>query len=121
MIQVKALKSFQSRYGFMRIGNQFWSEEGYVKQLQRVGGMIEIIRDDDAPEAPAVQPERNQAFPRAPHTKGKVSETESQPPLSPDPSLAAPKEDGPAQPSRSLRAGRRSRIKTSISAEPDAK
>ena len=121
MIQVKALKSFQSRYGFMRVGNQFWSEEGYVKQLQRVGGMIEVIRDDEAPIAPEVHPERNQAFPRAPSTKGKVSETDSQPPLSPDPSSAAPKDDGPAPPSPSSRAGRRSRIKTSISAEPDAK
>lgn len=116
MIQAKALKSFQSRYGFMRAGNTFWSEDSYVKQLMRVGGMIEIVQDDDE-----MQPDRVQAFPRAPMTKGKVSETESQPPLSPNPSSAAVKDDGPEQPLPSSRAGRRSTRRTSISAERDAK
>ena len=121
MIQVKALKAFQSRYGFIRAGGTFWSEESYVKQLNRVGGMIEIIRDDEAPVVPAIHPERNQAFPRAPLTKGKVSETDSQPPLSPDPNSAAAKDDGPAPPSSSSRAVRRSTRRTSTPAEPDAK
>lgn len=122
MIQVRMLKTFNTKYGFRRAGETFWSEPGYVKQLERIGGMIEVVRDDEAPIAPAIQPERNQAFPRAPATKGKVSESESQPPpLSESPGSEAAKDDGPATPSPLSRAGRRSRAKTSISAEPDAK
>lgn len=121
MIQVRMLKTFNTKYGFRRAGETFWSEPGYVKQLERIGGMIEVVRDDEAPIAPAIQPERNQAFPRAPATKGKVSETDSQPPLSPDPNSAAAKDDGPATPSPLSRAGRRSRTRTSTPAEPDAK
>jgi len=121
VIQVKALKAFQSRYGFMRPGDQFWSEESYVKQLQRVGSMIEILRDDDAPITPAIEPQRHQAFPAAPLTKGKVSETELQPPLSRDPNSEAAKDDGAEKPLPSSRAGRRSQRRTSTGVEPDAK
>src|SRR4029077_2117124 len=122
VIQVKALKAFQSRYGFMRVGDQFWSEESYVKQLQRVGSMIEIIRDDDAPIAPTHEPANRQAFPRAPQTKGKASETESPlPPLSPNQNLAEAKDVGAVKPLPSSRAGRRSRKPTPTGAGRDAK
>ena len=124
MIQVRMLKTFKTRYGFRRAGETLWIEDDYLKQLNRVGQMVEVIRDDDAPNRPAHEPTNRQAFAAAPlqAAVGKASESGSLPrPLSQNPSSEAVKDDGAEKPLPSLRAGRRSRKQTQTGAARDAK
>jgi hypothetical protein len=111
MIQVRMLKTFNTRYGFRRAGELLWSEEDYIKAL--APGMVEVIRNDDEP----LQPSRVQSFERAPLTKDRATE----PPSSLPATSAEVATNGAEKPSPSSRAGRRSPKPMPIGAARDAK
>jgi len=101
MPQCKALKSFHSdKYGMIRTGTRFSSEQGYALELA-TKGLVEII---NAP----LEPERKQAFTAAPLSKGPQ----------PFPGLADPPGAGEAKPFVSLPAAQASQKPTAQPSKP---
>jgi hypothetical protein len=104
MPQCRALKTFKGRYGLLRSGQIFSAEKGYADALKQKS-MIVILPDDP-------QPQRVQAFQRAPLTQHAGAPSASPPPpVAQD--MAGPKDDGKARPSASSRRAPASRRKTS--------
>jgi hypothetical protein len=104
MPQCRALKTFKGRYGKLRSGQIFSSEKGYADALAQKK-MIVILPDDP-------QPQRVQAFQRAPLTQHAGPPAPNPPsPVAPD--MADPRDDGKARPSASSRRAPASRRKTS--------
>ena len=111
-MQLRAERTFLSRYGMIRMGQNFSAEPGYGQQLV-AGGKAK-------PVPTPLQPDRNQAFKRAPLTKEK-KELPTEPPASESPNTAVPQDDGSARPSLLSRAGRALRKKTPTTAAPVAR
>jgi len=65
MPQCKALKTFDSRYGKVRLGETFAAEQGYAVDLKS-NGLVEILGEKKADR----EPQRTQAFVGAPLNKG---------------------------------------------------
>jgi hypothetical protein len=97
-----ALKSFQSKYGFIRQGSPFTAEKSYGLDL--IG--LKLARESK----PDLQPQRVQAFAKAPQTKGK--DPPASPPPPENPTMAGSTDDGPAKPSLLSRVVRASRRRT---------
>ena len=104
-VQARARATFKSRYGLIRTGQIFTSEKAYADEMV-IRGNVEIIADKP-------QPDRHQAFARAPLIAGKGHATENQPHPSQNLDSAAPQDNGTAKPASSSPQGRRSKRKTS--------
>jgi hypothetical protein len=99
-MQMRAIVTFQSRYGFIRTGEVFTAEDGYAQQL-RIGGKA-VYEPEER------KPDRTQHFPAAPEKK-----TDDPVPSTPPPSESErPKVSGTVQPSALSRAVRRLTKKT---------
>ncbi len=110
-MQCRALKTFQSRYGFIRTGEIFTAEEHIGKDyLNR--GMVKI--EPDRPDrSQLLKPDRTQVLPEAPLKK---DEPTPRPPES-----EKQQEGGQERPSVLSRAARRLRRKTASTPAPAAK
>jgi hypothetical protein len=95
-MRVRAIATFQGRYGFVRTGEIFLAEDAYAHDL------IAKKKVKLEPERQQPEPDRKQAHPEAPRKKTEPTE----PPASESHASAAPKADGPAKPSVLSRAGR---------------
>jgi hypothetical protein len=116
MPQCKALRTFESRYGFIRTGDRFSSEKGYAVELA-TRGLIAIL--PDTPE-----PARVQAFPGAPLVQGKEPPANPPPPAqqsTADRDTEAPPAAGAARPSALSRAAQALRRKTAPKSRAGAK
>lgn len=114
MPQCKALRTFDSRYGFIRTGDRFSSEKGYALELS-TKGLVAILPD-------TLEPERTQAFPGAPAVKGK--DPPDPPPAQPntaDPAMEDPPAAGSARPSALSRAARALTRRTAPKSKANAK
>jgi hypothetical protein len=65
MPDVKALKTFDSRYGKVRTGETFAAEQGYAVAL-KANGLVEIVGEKSKADR---EPQRRQAFVAAPLNK----------------------------------------------------
>jgi hypothetical protein len=116
MPQCKALRTFESRYGFIRTGDRFSSEQGYAVELQS-RGLIAILKED-------LEPARTQAFPQAPRTQGKESPANPPPPAAPNTAESDtedPPAAGSARPSALSRAARALTRRTAPTSRANAK
>lgn len=114
MPQCKALRTFDSRYGFIRTGDRFSSEKGYALELA-TRGLVAILPD-------TLEPARVQAFDRAP--QGKESPANPPPPANPstaESDTEDPPAAGAARPSALSRAAQALRRKTAGRSKANAK
>lgn len=109
MPQCKALRTFESKYGFIRAGSPFSAEKGYAVELAS-RGLIEILPD-------TLEPARNQALPGPPAKK----ESPVVPPPASDPNAAGQAAAGSTKPSVLSRAGQALRRRTAPPSRGDAK
>lgn len=72
-MQVRALATFNGRYGMIRAGTTFNAEPGYVKALNKHKGkpLVEVLSEQDADEKKAPGPGDNKSIPGAPSQGGK--------------------------------------------------
>jgi hypothetical protein len=82
-MQIKALKSFQGRHGYIRAGQIVNLEDGYARDLAK-NGLVEIPEGDDGPK-----PGNRQAMRRAPLLGARPGAAEKRP------GQEAPLGDGP--------------------------
>lgn len=108
-MQVRALKTFQSRYGFIRNGEIFTAEDHYARDLMTRAMVKELKPDKSAPLAP----DRTQVLPGAPLKKDEPTQRPSE--------SASQPEDGQAKPSALSRVARRLRKRTSSTRAPAVK
>jgi hypothetical protein len=111
-MQLRATRTFKSRYGMIRNGQNFTAENSYGNDLISSGKAQEIRVD-------VPRPARVQAFTGAERNKGK-----DEPEIPPDPAnqnSADLKDDGQARPSALSRVGRALRRRTRTTAEDEPK
>lgn len=116
MPQCKALRTFDSRYGFIRAGDRFSAEKGYALDLA-TRGLVAILPD-------TLEPARTQAFPGAPLTQGKDPPPRPpapEPKNTADPATEDPPAAGSARPSALSRAARALTRRTAPSSKANAK
>ena len=101
MPEVRALKTFQSRYGLIRAGTVFQCAPDYFRALSK-NGLVELEKPDPAPD-------KNRSVPEAPNRGGKGAPA----PGSTKPGTGQPPASGKGATSSSAQAGQASRSKTS--------
>lgn len=101
-MQVRALRSFNGRYGHIRVGQIFSSAPNYAQDLMR-NGLVELLKEPG--------PEKDRAIPEAP------KRAEEPPPVRPPPTEPPSGKDGATASSERAPASGKGRTSSSLRAD----